>query len=93
MPSKLYINNNGTLTLSENSGLNINNKAEIVACLFFDADSDNDLDIVIGAGSNEFSVDDKAYIDQLYLNNGNGTFTLSPNFKAPSRPTNALSPN
>ena len=91
LPSKLYINNNGTLILSENSGLNINNKAEIVACLFFDADSDNDLDIVIGAGSNEFSADDKAYIDQLYLNNGNGTFTLSPNFKAPSRPTNALS--
>ena len=77
LPSQLYINNNGKLKLSDSSGLNKHAKPEITCCIFFDVDSDNDLDLVVGSGSNEFPIDDSAYIDQLYLNDGKGKFVLS----------------
>ena len=91
LPSQLYINNNGKLKLSDSSGLNKHAKPEITCCIFFDVDSDNDLDLVVGSGSNEFPIDDSAYIDHLYLNDGKGKFVLSSNYKAPSKPTSSLS--
>ena len=91
LPSQLYINNNGKLKLSDSSGLNKYAKPEITCCIFFDVDSDNDLDLVVGSGSNEFPIDDSAYIDHLYLNDGKDKFVLSSNYKAPSKPTSSLS--
>jgi hypothetical protein len=41
--------------------------------VFFDADNDGDIDLLVGSGGNEKS--DQANIKSLYLNNGKGIFT------------------
>ena len=41
--------------------------------VFFDADNDGDVDLIVGSGGNNASFADKAFHDRLYLNN-NGKF-------------------
>ncbi|MCA9618875.1 MAG: VCBS repeat-containing protein, partial [Myxococcales bacterium] len=50
-------------------------EAEDVAALLFDADGDGDLDLYLGAGSNEVEPGADAYVDRLYLGDGEGGFT------------------
>ena len=47
---------------------------EQVGGVFFDADKDGDMDLVVLAGSNELDLRESAYVQRLYLNDGKGRF-------------------
>ena len=49
---------------------------EDMQSVFFDADGDKNLDLLIAGGSSEFDLNSSFYRPRLYLNNGKGSFTL-----------------
>lgn len=66
--SVIIFRNNGDMTFSVVASFSA---GEIFRASFFDADQDNDLDLVYGNSNNG---------DFLYINDGAGNFTLDPNF-------------
>jgi hypothetical protein len=75
MPRSLYTQKSGgTFSLWKQPFLLDALYTEDVAATFFDADGDNDLDLYIATGGNEFT-DNTALADRLYRNDGKGNFT------------------
>ncbi|MEO1435296.1 MAG: VCBS repeat-containing protein, partial [Bacteroidota bacterium] len=72
----------GSFMASEQSWLQTDKTREDVAAQFFDADNDQDLDLIIAPGGNEFRGESPARQVRLYLNDGTGRFTPSENFPA-----------
>lgn len=76
----------GALLIQTNSGFEPMNQSlfdderlsEETDCIFFDADNDTDLDLYVACGSLEFPSSSSALIDKLYLNDGKGKYTKSP---------------
>jgi hypothetical protein len=86
---KIFIQNaNGTFTGKD---LVTGNKyEEDMQSVFFDADGDSDLDLLVVGGSSEFEVTSSFYRPRLYINDGKGNFTLddkafSPLIRTPAK--------
>src|SRR5258708_257889 len=75
----LYIQiQNSRFILSNQALFEKDAACEDVDALFFDADVDGDPDLFVCSGGNEFSPNSTALISRLYLNDGHGHFTKSP---------------
>ncbi len=93
-PGTLYLHSgNGKIKIRKQGTFETDAIYEDTAAAFFDADNDGDLDLIVGSGGNEIG-DQRNNINRLYLNNGNGGFTKSPE-QLPSTLKNVstISPN
>ncbi len=82
----LYFNyGNGNIKISNQESFPNDAKFEDTAAAFFDADGDNDMDLMVGSGGNEVG-EKKNYRPRLYINNGKGIFKVSEQ----SIPTNQV---
>jgi enediyne biosynthesis protein E4 len=78
-PGALYIQTgNGRFKRSNEKLLEQDKSSEDTDCIFFDADGDGDQDLFVCSGGNEFSPNSTALISRLYINDGKGHFTKSP---------------
>ena len=78
-PGALYIQTaEGQFKRSNEKLLEQDKGSEDTDCLFFDADGDGDQDLFVCSGGNEFSANSTDLISRLYINDGKGNFTKSP---------------
>jgi hypothetical protein len=71
----LYLQSaDGTFTASSSSPWRVDKDSEDVNAIFFDADNDNDADLYVVSGGNEYEDGATEYQDRLYINDGHGTF-------------------
>ena len=76
----LYLqNSSGEFDPVENGAWSADYACEDMGIAFFDADGDNDQDLFIVSGGNEFEVGATELQDRLYLNTGSGKFVRSLN--------------
>jgi hypothetical protein len=68
----------GTFESVEKSLFEADKISEDTDCAMFDADGDGDQDLYVASGSNEFPESSSALADRLYINDGKGHFTKSP---------------
>ena len=80
-PSMIYMQQNGKLEISEQVDMGKHLLFEDVTATFFDADGDGDQDLVVGTGGNRMKPNEYLLRDRLYLNDGNGGFRISMDFK------------
>lgn len=72
-------NSDGSYALSQTELWAQDANSEDIGALFFDADQDNDLDLYVTCGGNEYKAGMSKLQDKLYLNNGSGTFAQAEN--------------
>ncbi|HMQ00710.1 MAG TPA: VCBS repeat-containing protein, partial [Cyclobacteriaceae bacterium] len=75
---QLFIQNkNGKFAPWKSAAIEADAASEDIEAIFFDADNDGDLDLLVGSGGNEFSVSAPELRDRLYINDGKGNFFKS----------------
>ena len=70
----LYLQETNGFTLSSSKPWSADQRSEDVGALFFDCDGDNDQDLYVVSGGNDFNENDRALQDRLYINDGKGNF-------------------
>ncbi|WP_299227829.1 VCBS repeat-containing protein [uncultured Psychroserpens sp.] len=71
----LYLQkDNGQFVKSKSQPWENDKASEDMGCLFIDVDDDNDFDLYIASGGNEFNIGNELLKDRLYINNGSGDF-------------------
>lgn len=79
-PGKMYFQmKNHTFALQEMSCFQGDANCEDIGVLLLDVDMDEDLDLYVVSGGNEFRIASPELQDRLYLNDGNGRFSKSVN--------------
>ena len=74
----LYLqSSNGKFTVSPQTGFLDDAMFEDVSALFFDADGDKDLDLLVVSGGNEYFKDSPNYNSRIYFNDGKGNFKMN----------------
>ncbi|MET0298312.1 MAG: VCBS repeat-containing protein, partial [Flavitalea sp.] len=68
----------GRFLQTNHSVLAADSMCEDTDAIFFDADNDGDQDLYVCSGGNEFSPNSTALINRLYINDGKGNFSRSP---------------
>jgi hypothetical protein len=68
-------NDDGTFKKSQNQPWEKEPEKEDAGITFFDFDKDGDLDLLVASGGSEFESPNEHYVNRLYLNDGNGSFT------------------
>lgn len=76
-PGKLFVQNQTGFFSSNHDVFYKDRESEDTGVLFFDADNDSDIDLLVCSGGMAFSKNSFALYDRLYLNDGNGDFTRS----------------
>ena len=74
---KILFGSKNGYVISEQKVFDSHRNSEDASSLFFDADNDGDLDLYVCSGGVEFSQYSSEFYDRLYINNGEGKFTLS----------------
>ncbi len=75
-PARLYVQRGGQFIESE-AGFSYNRDFEDVCATFLDVDGDGDLDLFVGSGGNHRPVKDRLMLDRVYVNDGQGHFSLN----------------
>lgn len=73
----LFLGSMKGMTPTKTNSFDKNGNSEDMSSLFFDADNDGDQDLYVCSGGTEFSQNAIEFLDRLYLNDGNGSFSLS----------------
>jgi hypothetical protein len=74
-PGRLFIQqNDGAFRAQREPAIAADSVSEDVDAVFFDADGDGHPDLYVVSGGNEFSANDAALRDRLYINDGRGGF-------------------
>ncbi len=73
--SAIYLQTNSGFTLKTNRIFDIDRGYEDMESVFFDVDTDGDLDLYIVSGGYEFEENSSYYADRLYINDGSGTYS------------------
>ena len=78
-PGRLFVQQrDGTFKESPQPALRADSLQEDVDAVFFDANGDGHPDLYVVSGGNEFSGEDDALQDRLYINDGKGHFHRDP---------------
>ena len=89
-PGRLFENRNGNFRISKQDVFQADSKREDLGCVFFDADFDGDQDLYVVSGGVEDS-GENAYQDRLYLNDGEGQFSVADEKSLPRNSISGMS--